>query len=173
MRGAVGEGLGCGQDAELGGVGLAEEHEACLAELAREVCVLWLAPAQTLQERHALVKWIPGGVAGEILQQHRHAAEGPVGQRRTRCREGALGQVGDDRVQQRIQRVDASERVLDELAWRDLAGSHQLGLVSRVAMSEVRHHPSFSSCARRPVRSRRLQRAASLAPTGGTSPISC
>ena len=74
-----------------------------------------LCPLLALEEAHALVEGIPGGVAGEILQQQRHTAEGPVGQIRLRAGDGLLVQRRDDGVELGVERFDAPDCRLDEL----------------------------------------------------------
>jgi hypothetical protein len=54
-------------------------------------------------------------VAAEVLEEHRHAAEGPVGQVAGRVRPSLLEPVAHDGVEPRPHPLDAGDRVLDEL----------------------------------------------------------
>ena len=117
-----------GQDPELGGVGLAEEDEARLAEAPREVAVLLLDPAHLAQEAHALVHRVAGRVGAQVLEQERHAAEGPVGQVAGRRLARLVEQRRDHRVELGVQPLDALDGLVDQLGRAGLAGPDELGL---------------------------------------------
>ena len=103
--------------AELGRVAAAEQHEAGLLDAPRvghvggadEV----LEVAAAVDKRDALPQ------RAEVLEQEGHALERAVGQRGVGCGLAAIVEERDrDRVQRRIKRLDAADRLLGEFAWR-------------------------------------------------------
>ena len=124
-RGPVGARLGGGQDAQLGRVRPAHEDESRLAEAAREPGVLLLAPADPLQEAHALVVGVAGGVAGQVLHHHGHALERPG---RRLGVERLLEQRVDHGVELAVQRLHSLHGRLHQLASRYFARAHERGL---------------------------------------------
>src|SRR5262249_54031532 len=61
------------------------------------------------------------GRLGEVLDEHRHAAERPVGRL---VRERLLEAVGDEEIELRVRRLDTCDRLLGELARRYLTGAY-------------------------------------------------
>jgi hypothetical protein len=89
---------------------------------------------------------IPGRVAHAVLDEERHAAErsgrqGGVGRRRERLVVEAM----NDRIELRVELLDARDRALDQLDGRRVAGPHRLGLRRRVRPREVVGHPAILS----------------------------
>src|SRR5207249_1825003 len=75
--GAVGHRLGRGEQAELRGVGPAEEDEPGRPEAGGEIGVVIFSPSQLLQEPHAAVMGIAGGVAPEVFDEKWHPLKRP------------------------------------------------------------------------------------------------
>ena len=126
------------QDAPLGQRGRAHHHEARLLQAPHDVVVVGRLPVseelggegQPLARDRAVV-----------LDRDRHAGEralvaGPdlVGRG-----EGVVGVDVDERVELGVQRLDAIERGLHELAGGQLAGAHEAGELARRAEEEVGH----------------------------------
>jgi hypothetical protein len=76
-----------------------------------------------------------------VLDRDRHARERPLVTRGHLVGggEGVLVEDVDERVDLRIQRVDAIQRGLHELACRQLARAHALGKLARRAKEQVGH----------------------------------
>ena len=117
-RRAVGVRLGRRQRAELGRVGPAEETKPGGAELRRRGSVSCGATKPTSRQRpRAHVVRVARGVAEEVLQEERHAAERPVRQIASpRPRRAPRSKSGmDDGVQLRVHALDARDRRVDQL----------------------------------------------------------
>ena len=140
-RRAVGVGLGRRQRAELGRVRLAEEDEARGAEPRGRVGVVRRHEAEALEQAGAHVVGVVGRVGEQVLQEERHAAKGPAWQvRRRRLGARLLEERDDDRVQLRVDRLDAGNGRVDERRGAEFAAPHQLGLGGGVEGGEfVRH----------------------------------
>jgi hypothetical protein len=131
VRRPVGLRLGGRQDAELGRVGLADEHEAQLAELRGQPGVAVGAEALVSQEAHPLVLRRVLDRADQVLDDERHALERAV---RRLGRQRLVEQRVDDGVELAVERLDPLYRALRQLFGRSLPGSNELGLGSGVEM---------------------------------------
>ena len=126
--------------AELRRVGLADDDEPGLADASHDGGVevgdvLGIGPGR--------VRRADPGRRGEILHTDRNAAKRRVAGSRVdvRCRgERLLAADRDERVQRRIELVDAGERELDELRRRDLTLADQPRLLERREEREL--HPA-------------------------------
>ena len=115
--------LGHRQDPHLRHVRDADDHEARLAQPAHDEGVV--AGHEVAEQVRAHGERHPGHGA-VVLDRDRHAGERPLVARPDRVggREGALvGDVGEG-VDGRLQRLDAVQRRLHQLARRQLAGAH-------------------------------------------------
>ena len=86
-----------------------------------------------------------GLAAADVLHQEGHAAEWPVGQRSRGDRAGPLERRMDDGVQPRVQALEARDGVVDKLARRDVAATHERGLGGGVEGGEIVGHATRSS----------------------------
>ena len=87
-------------------------------------------------------------IAGEIarakvLEQKRHTAERPVGQRAASLSECAFVMLMDDGVELRIQALDSVDRGLHEFHRLRVAAPHHFGLRGRVEFREFIVHATF------------------------------
>ena len=128
-------GLGREAPAELGRVAAAEQHEPRLLDPPRvghvggadEV----LEVGAAVDQRDALPE------RAEVLEQEGHALERAIGQRRVGGGLPAIVEERDgDRVQRRVQRLDAADRRLGELARAHFARLHQPGDLERIPLVE-------------------------------------
>ena len=131
VRGAVGVRLGRRQQPELGCVRLPDDHASRGAESREEVRVVVGDDPEVAEEPVAEVERFAGERAVEVLDEDRYAAEGPVG-RIVGLGAGALVAPVDHRVEVGVDRVDAFEGGVDELARREHTVAHQGGLIDRV-----------------------------------------
>ena len=115
-------------DAELGCVGAADADEAGVEIALRERVGVIGAVAGVAQELHALVVRIALDAGHQVLDDERHSSERAVGQRARALRPAFEAGGMDDRVQLRVQLLDARDRVVDELDRRRLSATHELGL---------------------------------------------
>ncbi len=120
------------QDAELGDVGLADRHEAGVAEPHAEEGVDRGAEVDVLEHLRAQVVRLAGQRRADVLEQERDAAERTVRQRVARRLSALVEELMDDRVELRVERLDAPDRLLDQLLGRDVAVADELGLRGRV-----------------------------------------
>jgi hypothetical protein len=96
-----------------------------------------------LQETHALVVRLAFHRAHDVLEQRRDPAERPVGEvGRRGLVSGAVETRMDDRVQLRIELLDAVDRRVDQLQRRQLPGADELGLGGRVEERQIIGHTS-------------------------------
>ena len=89
----------------------------------------------------ALVKGVPGGLGEQVLQQIGDAAKvacRQVGRHRIGTR--LLEALVDDRVEPRVELLDARDGLVDELEGADLAAPDQLGLGGRVQPGQLDSH---------------------------------
>ncbi|MNO72246.1 hypothetical protein D3C76_631870 [compost metagenome] len=85
---------------------------------------------------------VPGAffhAVGQVLEQERHPAERPVRQLAARPRPRLLELPLDHRVDLPVEALDAGDRRIDQLQWRDLPGRHQLRLGDGVEQRELIH----------------------------------
>ena len=82
---AIGEWLGSGAGAELGGIRSSEGDEACIPVGLDEMGVPVGNGSVILERLYTLVMRTSGFAGPQILHQHRHAMEGTVGERVDRC----------------------------------------------------------------------------------------
>ena len=122
--------FGGAQDGQLGEVGLGHEDQAGAAQAGQGLGVVVgheaLEETGPGRERFALHE------AVEVLDDHGHAAEGPVGQVAGRGPGAVIHRV-HHRVQSGIHRLDTGDGLLDELDRPDLAAADaggQLGSVT-------------------------------------------
>ena len=118
------------QNAQLGCVGLAADHETGRHVAARQL--LGLGRVVVAGEGQPFAQRRAGQLRPEVLQQEGDAAEGSVGQGRGGLAPGPVEELVDDRVQLRIQLLDTSDRPLDQFGRGDLLGPDQLGLCGGV-----------------------------------------
>ena len=146
MRRAVRERFRRHRARELGQVGLADEHEPRGAEALGEPRVGLLVPVEVLQHLHTAMERITGRVAHAVLHEERHAPE-----RSGRELGGGRGgerlvvETMDDRVELRIELLDARDRPLDQLGRRHVAAPYRLGLRRGVHPREVVGHSAILS----------------------------
>ena len=125
--GPVGEGLGRGQDAELGGVGAPHHHESRRAQAAGELLVVRRHIARRLERTHALVDLFTRGRAEQVLQDHGHTAKRPVGEHTGGFPTGLVEAGADDRVELGVELLDPVDGVVDELRRRRRSVPNQVG----------------------------------------------
>src|SRR5205823_10032141 len=82
------------------------------------------SPSQLLQEPHAAVMGIAGGVAPEVFDEKWHPLKRP-GWWRMRVLDGLVETRLDDRIELRIEPLDAVDCPLDELGRGDVAPAHR------------------------------------------------
>ena len=99
---------------------------------AEELGVAARRPAAALQELHAEVVGVAGGVAHGVLDQHGNAAERRLGRSLRGRGAGLVEQRVDHRVELGVHALDPRDGGLDQLRRTDLAAAHQLGLGSGV-----------------------------------------
>ena len=153
--------LGRREDAELGRVGLAADDEAGVDVALRQL--LGHRRGVVAREVGPLVERRAGELRAEVLQEERHAAERPVGQLARRLVPGAVEELVDDRVQLRVELLDARDRLADQLGRRDLLGADQLRLCRRVQPCRVLAHAAHGSEARAAARLAAVQAQAGTA----------
>ena len=141
---AVDLGLGRGKGAELGHVGLPQEHEASRSELRRQMGIVVRDPAELLQEARSRMMGITPGLEEQVFEQQRHAAERAVG----KLRRGGLGarflvERRDHGVELWIQALGPFDRGLHELARLNVAATHELRLSRCVERRELVRHPDL------------------------------
>ena len=93
-------------------------------------------------QRHA------GERAAQVLEQERHAGERRVAIERRRLAARLVVDLGDDRVQLRVQLLDARDRRFQNFARRHLAGVDQLRQAQAVVVHVLREtlHAIASPC---------------------------
>ncbi len=162
---AVQVGFRDGSDPELGRVALADHDEAGFLHppYDRRIVRRHVVRERSRREGRAHTRRL-----GQILHEHRHAAERPVCGCRRAC---LLEALGDEEVQLRVRGLGAADRVVDELAGRNVAAAH-LGGESEGIGHEPKVMRPCRSCRRSsPIRpsSRRAARPG-LASRRGASP---
>jgi hypothetical protein len=136
MRAAT-AGLGRRPGAELGHIGAADDHEPGAQELLDQVRRRPGAPIGVAEEACAPVDRVAGAIPRrQVLQQERYPPERAVRQRTLRFLAGAGEVLVDHGVQPRIQLLDAADRLVDELARRDLPAPHGFGLTHGIAIPD-------------------------------------
>jgi hypothetical protein len=135
--------LGGRQDAELRGVGLGDGHEPGVQEPVREL----LGPGRLhiAEEGGALGDAGSRPLGQEVLQDHRHPSERPVGQLAGGHLAGALVEGGDDGVQLAVDGLGPVDGGVDQLDRRHLPGADQVGLGGGVESSEIVHDADRSA----------------------------
>ena len=112
--------------------------------------------------------WLPGVFGLQVLEQERDAAKGSVGQVALGLLARALKACVHDRVQARVEGLDARDRLLDELARGDLPAGHELReaqAVEGLALREARAYVPAAAAGRiafvdRPLQSYRQHESA-------------
>ena len=165
---SVQAGLGGGAETQLRRVGPAQDDEPGPLEPSHQLAVDGRDVVS--QEGAGLTERDPGFLDDEVLEQVRHARQGTVAERTRRSVAGPLVGTQDDRVDLRVEPLDAVDRGLDQLEGRHLLPAHQLGLGEGVELRQpvTIRHPSLL-CSTGVVRGRRppgrapAQRYAALA----------
>src|SRR5262249_8707488 len=83
---------------------------------------------------------VAGRVAEEVLQEERHAAEGAVREVTGRGRPRLLEERDDDRVQRRVERLDAGDGRVHEGGRRRVPPTYELREGSRVESGQIVRH---------------------------------
>ena len=131
-RRAVPQRLGGDRRCHLRDVRASEGDEPGRTEPLRQPGVVGRVVVGILQRSHAEVLGVPGEVGHRVLQQERHAAEGPVGHRSVGRRDGAVELTVDDGVQLGVELLDAGDGGFDELTRVHLAAANEVGGVGGV-----------------------------------------
>jgi len=124
------------------------KDEAGGAELGGQVGVIVLDPAGITEETHAFVHRVAGRVAGQVLEEERHPAEGSVGKRGVGgLRARLVEERVDHRVELGVELLDARDGGVGELGRRDLAVAHQPRLGGRIEQGKVVAHARHAMAA--------------------------
>ena len=124
------------EDAELGGVGLADDDEACALELRDEVRVLRDLVAGVLQRLDAARVERTTNRGAEILDQDRHAAE-RAGRRGLGIGARLIVERDDHGAELRVVLLDARDRKVHELARRSFTRANELGTCGRIQIRDL------------------------------------
>nr|WP_293248379.1 hypothetical protein [Nannocystis sp.] len=127
-------GFGVRGDAELGGGGLGDGDEPGGAVAADELAVV--VGDMVAVEAVAAAQRGAGDGGEEVLEQEGDAGEGTLGQGLAGLGPGLLVHRGDDRVDARVDGLDALDDRLHELARVKLAGADERGEAEAVEFRE-------------------------------------
>ena len=118
------------------------KDEAGGAELGGQVGVIVLDPAGITEETHAFVHRVAGRVAGQVLEEERHPAEGSVGKRGVGgLRARLVEERVDHRVELGVELFDAADGRVDQLDRADFSRPDQRRLAHGIDGGEVVAHP--------------------------------
>lgn len=118
---------GVAHQTELRDVGATQDDETGATDRGGQLAVGPGGVTEPLQQLAAVVVGLTGHGVAEVLQQCRHPPERAVRECAGGLGERPLEAAVDDGVQLSVEGLDPLDRVLDELAWRHLARSHELG----------------------------------------------
>ena len=142
---AVEDGLGGGVVAELGRLGGADQDQAGAAEARHQLGVV--REDDAAREAAAEVERDPGGVADQLLDHERHAAERPVGDAGRDLLGARVGEHLEHGVESGVDAGDAVERRLPQLGGGRFLLADQLGEAERVVLRVFveSHRTSFGA----------------------------
>ena len=134
------EGLGGGQQTELGCVGAPAEHETGLPVGDGQVGVVVCGVPSILECLHPLVEGITDAGGPEILEQEGDASERTFGQLSAGGLSRLVERRVDHRVHVRVQPFDPLDGGVHQLERGRLSCAHQLGEGHRIEPGEIIGH---------------------------------